>query len=372
MDVRCERCRAQYVFDDEQVTPSGLTVQCTNCGHVFTVKKKPERERPREWRVRQGNGNTFTFRELTTLQRWIIEQKVSRDDAISQSGDQWKRLGDIAELASFFQVVEAAERARAHAAPSAATPLPTRASAYAGALQPPLDPPAPPLPVHEVDLGPDVDPPPRRRGRSRAWALALVLVAAAGGAAAYGRLLPWFRAPPPEVAPPITVVAKPEPAPEPPAPPALPVPAPEPVTEPVTEPALQPPPPVPVERPKAAPRGPKVLLAQAQRLLDKGDAEAALELFGRVASDDPENADALTGRGLCYLDLEKYAPAEASFQAALQVDPEDPDALLGLAETYRFEGKKAEAVSHYEKYLARHPDGEEVEVARNALAELRN
>src|SRR5512145_2976616 len=40
MDVRCERCRAQYVFDDEQVTPAGLTVQCTNCGHVFKVKVK--------------------------------------------------------------------------------------------------------------------------------------------------------------------------------------------------------------------------------------------------------------------------------------------------------------------------------------------
>src|SRR5512145_2023681 len=40
MDVRCERCRAQYVFDDDQVTPGGLTVQCTNCGHVFKVKVK--------------------------------------------------------------------------------------------------------------------------------------------------------------------------------------------------------------------------------------------------------------------------------------------------------------------------------------------
>ena len=123
MDVRCERCRAQYVFDDEQVTPSGLTVQCTNCGHVFRVKVKelvvtvpvkpgeldgtpipataaapkaaaaPSAEPPapvapspappaaapaslfphaddklKEWRVRQANGNVFTFKELTTLQ----------------------------------------------------------------------------------------------------------------------------------------------------------------------------------------------------------------------------------------------------------------------------------------------------------------
>ncbi|HSM92760.1 MAG TPA: zinc-ribbon domain-containing protein, partial [Anaeromyxobacteraceae bacterium] len=179
MDVRCERCRAQYVFDDEQVTPSGLTVQCTNCGHVFRVKVKelvvtvpvkpgeldgtpipataaapkaaaaPSAEPPapvapspappaaapaslfphaddklKEWRVRQANGNVFTFKELTTLQKWIVEQKVARDDEISLSGDQWKRLGNIAELARFVQVVEAAESARAHASMPAVTPLP--------------------------------------------------------------------------------------------------------------------------------------------------------------------------------------------------------------------------------------------------------
>src|SRR5512133_1527237 len=182
MDVRCERCRAQYVFDDEQVTPGGLTVQCTNCGHVFRVKVKelvvtvpvkpgeldsvpipataaapkpaaarpkgsPEpsaapastaspapaappsgslkaEEKAKEWRVRQANGNVFTFKELTTLQKWIVEQKVARDDEISLSGDQWKRLGNIAELASFFQVVEAAESARAHGPMPAVTPIP--------------------------------------------------------------------------------------------------------------------------------------------------------------------------------------------------------------------------------------------------------
>jgi Flp pilus assembly protein TadD len=121
----------------------------------------------------------------------------------------------------------------------------------------------------------------------------------------------------------------------------------------------------------AAPKGPRALLAQAARLLERGDAEAALELYGRVASDDPENAEALTGRGLCYLDLENFAPAEASFAAALQIDPGEAEALLGLAETYRSQGRKSEAVSHYERYLAQHPDGDEVEVARNALAELR-
>jgi len=133
MDVRCERCRAEYDFDEAKITEAGVTVKCTSCGHVFKVRKKalvvtepvkaaeleplraapaaPQTEKAREWKVRQANGNVFTFKELTTLQKWIVERKVSRDDEISLTGDSWKRLGNIPELASFFQVVEAADRA---------------------------------------------------------------------------------------------------------------------------------------------------------------------------------------------------------------------------------------------------------------------
>jgi len=445
MDVRCERCRAQYVFDDEQVTSSGLTVQCTNCGHVFKVKKKElvvtvpvkpgemegaplpasaaaprpggrraslpaipavqspapphaeaewprEPERPREWRVRQPNGNIFTFRELTTLQKWIIEQKVSRDDEISLSGDSWKRLGNIAELASFFQVVEAAERSRTQVAQPAVTPLPMPGVPLYGGALPPLHPAAGPLtpypapyagaaapeyrvpeaarilaPVHEVDLGQDGDPRPRRTGRTRLAVLVPALLAA-GGAAAYA-FSSWFHAAPSpaEVSVPLSIQLTPAPPEPPAAPPAPAVPAPEPVAEP----ALQSPPEQIAKPARAAPKGPKALLAQARKALESGNAEAALELYGRVASEDARNAEALTGRGLCYLDLESYPPAEASFLAALRLDPGQPDAMLGLAESYRFQGRKSEAISHYEKYLAEHPDGEDAGVAKNALAELR-
>ena len=83
MDVRCERCKTEYEFDDARITEAGVTVKCTTCGHVFKVKKKalvvtvPVKpgevelsapapttaagERPREWKVRQGSGNVFTF-----------------------------------------------------------------------------------------------------------------------------------------------------------------------------------------------------------------------------------------------------------------------------------------------------------------------
>ncbi len=64
---------------------------------------------PGGWMIRMAaTGEIFRFRELTTLQQWIVERKVSREDEISRSGDQWKRLGGIAELASFFHVVEQA------------------------------------------------------------------------------------------------------------------------------------------------------------------------------------------------------------------------------------------------------------------------
>jgi tetratricopeptide (TPR) repeat protein len=129
----------------------------------------------------------------------------------------------------------------------------------------------------------------------------------------------------------------------------------------------------PPEKPEkpARPRGPKALLAEAERLRARGSYARALELYGRVASDDPENVAALTGRGLCYLDLSRYAPAAASFEAALKLVPAHADALLGLAEAYRAQGRDADAVRCYERYLAEHPDGEEAAVARNAIAELR-
>jgi TolB-like protein len=112
-------------------------------------------------------------------------------------------------------------------------------------------------------------------------------------------------------------------------------------------------------------------IEKARRLLEKGDSAAALDLFSRVLAMEPKNTAALAGRGLCYLDLESYATAESSFLAALELDPAEAEALLGLAETYRFQGRTDEAISHYEKYLTQHPEGEDAEVARNALARLR-
>ena len=147
MDVGCPRCQTEYELDDARVTEDGVTVKCTSCGHVFRVKKKslvvtlptrgdppinlggPPSELPppppsREWKLRQPNGNIFPCRDLTMLQKWIIENKVARDDEISLSGETWKRLGNIPELASFFQIVDDASKVRTMEALHRAGPPP--------------------------------------------------------------------------------------------------------------------------------------------------------------------------------------------------------------------------------------------------------
>ncbi|MCP4499140.1 MAG: hypothetical protein GY822_04125 [Deltaproteobacteria bacterium] len=117
MDVRCSICSTEYEFDDDKVSGVGVTVKCSTCGHVFKVAQ-PEEQMPApisavgsgnsDWLVQKNDGTVVRFKELTSLQKWIVEQKVERSDQISKTGQTWKRLGEIAELASFFQVVDAA------------------------------------------------------------------------------------------------------------------------------------------------------------------------------------------------------------------------------------------------------------------------
>jgi predicted Zn finger-like uncharacterized protein len=128
MDVRCERCKTLYELDDTRVSEAGTTVRCTTCGHVFRVRKKvllmteavgnggestavppPVVEKP-AWRVRSPSGRVIAFRELTSMQKWIVERKFGRDDEISLHGDHWKRLGDIAELQPFFLLLDEVDR----------------------------------------------------------------------------------------------------------------------------------------------------------------------------------------------------------------------------------------------------------------------
>lgn len=135
MDITCPKCSTEYEFDDNSVSETGIAVQCTHCGYTFRVKRKQivetediptDRYRTKTlpgittnsgaesslWTVQTVRGELRQFQELSTLQQWIVEGKVIRDDQISRSGQSWKRLGDIAELSSLFHVVDATKAAQ--------------------------------------------------------------------------------------------------------------------------------------------------------------------------------------------------------------------------------------------------------------------
>ncbi|MBU1431038.1 zinc-ribbon domain-containing protein [Myxococcota bacterium] len=114
MDVRCEQCGTEYEFDESKVKEEGITVKCTHCGHLFRVVRQvallpqpsalplPPPDAGFEWRLRNGRGEIIPFRDLVTLQEWIVQGKVSPSDEISKTGENWKPLGSIGELSSFF------------------------------------------------------------------------------------------------------------------------------------------------------------------------------------------------------------------------------------------------------------------------------
>jgi len=156
MDVRCEKCQTEYELDEARLKPGGVTVKCTNCGHMFKIRKRsntnvgapaPTEQRPptdrprtqskpmpradsmldeaptrllddgpttveRQWLIRLENGDQKSCRELATLQQWIVACVVTRESLISRTGKTWKRLGDIAELAQYFNVADEARTTR--------------------------------------------------------------------------------------------------------------------------------------------------------------------------------------------------------------------------------------------------------------------
>lgn len=339
MDVRCERCRAQYVFDDEQFTPSGLTVRCTNCGHLFRVRKKeivvtvplrPDELSGAPLTPGTVAANAPRARPLAVVAEEGADADLGAEVERSEAGRELGHVSDARRLA-----VGALVAAALFATGAAVYRFgPTLSAARRG-----------PAPVEAAIRLETPDAPPPRP--------------AAAATAPAARAEP--AAEPPSAPPAAPSDAAGPGAPAPGVAAAVPAPAAG-AAPPAAEPVAAPTPPKPA--------GPKALLAEADRLRARGHTERALDLYGRLVSDDPANVAALAGRGLCYLDLERWAPAEASFQAALEHDPENGDALLGLAETYRWQGRRADAIKYYRSYLAAHPGGEDAAAARNAVTEL--
>jgi predicted Zn finger-like uncharacterized protein len=161
MDVRCERCSTEYEFDDALVSGRGTTVKCTNCGHKFKIRRSDGDFSEDFWNVQTGDGRTLVFTSLRELQRAIQTNLVDRNDLLSRGGLKQKAIGQIPELAPFFDqrdqrrsVPAPAAAPALSAAPAASQTRTSRPPPPPGASAPPLVPP----PRQRMSTRPDFPP----------------------------------------------------------------------------------------------------------------------------------------------------------------------------------------------------------------------
>jgi len=441
MDVRCDRCQTEYELDDASVAESGASVQCTTCGHTFVVGRGksggtptavPQPDRPAtptpSWMLTTEEGKTHRFRDSQTLQKWVVERRVTRADRVCPPGGTWRRLGDVDELRPFFDVVAQADRAATAARGTRPTrPETPRASASS-------------RPYVSADLDDDdvlgsrarrpvvsgafndnVSNIPndddlamagigaRHPGRKLLIGVVLVFAGLAAylgfrgtaglhlpgiGATSQPSAAPQSSAPPPPAQPapaapppaqPAPVAPSPAPAAPPPVPvaaapvaaaPAVAAPAPAAPTPPNAKgPAEAPAPARAVTHDLAAggdahPKNYEHLIAEADRAIENGQTAKAQKLYDEALKLQPNGVAAVTGSAYVLLDKQKPLAAIDSFKRALAGSPSFSPALFGLAEAYRLEGQPAPAIAAYRRYLEASPSGPDAPAARRQIREL--
>ena len=131
MHIVCDNCGTEYDYDLPQ-GHSGRTVRfrCSSCGHRFVAVRQednpaapepqpepapspaaaapPAPTAPPGGTLLKQGGVTYEIGDTATLQRWIVERRIFREDLVSTGDGQWEIVGLRPDLESFFQVVEAA------------------------------------------------------------------------------------------------------------------------------------------------------------------------------------------------------------------------------------------------------------------------
>ncbi|MFT3922359.1 MAG: zinc-ribbon domain-containing protein [Myxococcales bacterium] len=102
MDVTCDKCGAEYEFDETLLGDKGATVKCSSCQHVFRVLGRKEPGRPALKLRFAKSGRVETLSSLRELQLRVRNGEVSADDLLGRDGFEYRRLGDVPELKNFF------------------------------------------------------------------------------------------------------------------------------------------------------------------------------------------------------------------------------------------------------------------------------
>ncbi|MGB0639937.1 MAG: tetratricopeptide repeat protein [Myxococcota bacterium] len=149
MQIVCDQCRAQYEIDPPAapfVRDQDLVFRCTACGNSILVKpggddsaepaasQEPDTgaATPQETRsiLLRQEGKTYHVKDQATLQRWIVERRILREDEISMGGQEWKTVGDFEGFHVFFELIDKADRS-AEEAVEATDVVPSKVDLFA-------------------------------------------------------------------------------------------------------------------------------------------------------------------------------------------------------------------------------------------------
>jgi predicted Zn finger-like uncharacterized protein len=118
MDVTCERCKAEYEFDDSLLGEKGTTVKCSSCQHVFRVAPPRKDARPMMKLRFRANGIIAPIASLRELQQRIQAGQIGPDDELGRDGSPWRKLQDVPELRGFFAAIADEQPTAARARPA--------------------------------------------------------------------------------------------------------------------------------------------------------------------------------------------------------------------------------------------------------------
>ncbi len=112
------------------------------------------------------------------------------------------------------------------------------------------------------------------------------------------------------------------------------------------------------------------LVAEGQRLFDRGQGRKAQALFEQALAEQPDGIDALVGLAYAQLDRGKMQDAAGSFKKALDQDGSHARAVFGLAESYRQQGNRSAALATFKRFIKLQPSGADADIARRLVQDL--
>src|SRR5437773_7808192 len=120
----------------------------------------------------------------------------------------------------------------------------------------------------------------------------------------------------------------------------------------------------PAPPPAASPDALRALFAEAVRLHQARELDAAADAYGRFLKQQPRNVEALSNLGAVLAAQGRYEDAIARYREALGVDARRTAVRLNLAVALQKAGRPAEAASELERVVAESPQN------RNAVVLL--